>query len=152
MKITKRGEYGLKIMIALASQEAQDRPMTLREIAAHEKLPLKFLEQIMILLRRADLVESSKGSHGGYKLERSAKEITLAEIIRAVDGPLAPMMNAREIKRKIDRRDKHSGLYLVLMDVRNAIAEILDKKTLADVVERALEAQWSDPASSMYYI
>ncbi len=152
MKITKRGEYAFKIMMSLAKDQMLDRPLTLREISAGEKLPLKFLEQIMILLRRAELVESSMGSHGGYKLARPANEITLGEIIRSVDGPLAPVMNAREIKRKIDRRDRHSGLYLVLMDVRNAIAEILDKKTLADVLERSMEAQWSDPASSMYYI
>jgi len=152
MKITKSGEYGLTALVTLASNFESQKMVSLREIAESNKLSIKFLEQVMMALKRAHLVTSVKGKQGGYLLARAPKEITLGEIIRAIDGPLAPMMNAREIRKKIERKDRQSGLYMVMLDVRNAISEILDKKTLEDVLEKSMEAAWSDPSSSMYYI
>ena len=151
MKITKRGEYGLRALLALAMFYGQ-RTLSLREISTQEKLPVKFLEQIMMVLKRSGLVESVKGKHGGYSLSRSPEEITVGEVIRAVDGPLAPITNAKEIERRIQREDHHSGLYSILLDVRNAIAEILDHKSLADVCNKSLELARSKPKRQMYYI
>ena len=151
MKLTKKGEYGLRALLALAL--VYDRKtLCLRELSARERLPVKFLEQIMMILKRAHLVESVKGKHGGYSLARSPEEITLGEVIRVVDGPLAPLATAQEIKKQIQKDDRHPGLYSVLLDVRNAISEILDHKSLADICTESLELVRSRGTRQMYYI
>lgn len=151
MKITKRGEYGLRALLALALVYGQ-KTLNLREISTQEKLPVKFLEQIMMVLKRSNLVESVKGKLGGYSLSRPPEAITLGEVIRTVEGPLAPIANARAIERRIQRDDRHPGLYSILLDVRNAISEILDHKSLADICTRSLELARSRPTRQMYYI
>ena len=151
MKITKRGEYGLRALLALAAVSGQ-RTLSLRQISAQERLPVKFLEQIMMVLKRSGFVESVKGKHGGYSLSRSPAEITVGEVIRAVDGPLAPMATAAEIAKRIQKEDRNSGLYSILLDVRNAISEILDHKSLADICTKSLELARSKPKRQMYYI
>lgn len=151
MKITKRGEYALRALLALVLVHGQ-RTLSLREISLQEKLPVKFLEQIMMVLKRANLVESVKGKHGGYSLSRPPEAITLGEVIRAVDGPLAPIGGAKEMEKRIQKDDRHPGLWSVLLDVRNAISEILDHKSLADVCACSLDIVRSKPARQMYYI
>ena len=151
MKLTKRGEYGLRALLALACVYGQ-RTLALREISAQEKLPVKFLEQIMMVLKRNNFVESVKGKRGGYSLSRPPSEIAVGEVIRAVDGPLAPITTGKEIQRLIQRGDRNAGLYSLLLDVRNAISEVLDKKTLADVCEKTAELVRSKPERQMYYI
>ncbi len=148
MKLTKKGEYALATLGALARVFQQEKLLSLREIAEQEKLPLKFLEQIMMVLNRAHLVRSLKGQRGGYVLSRPPAEITLGEIIRAIDGPLAPILSASEIKRHINSNHPRASLYAVLLEVRDAVSEILDKKTLADVLEKSLALN----SSPMYYI
>jgi Rrf2 family protein len=151
MKLTKRGEYGLRALLALALFYGQ-KTLSLREISLQEKLPVKFLEQIMMTLKRSGFVESVKGKHGGYSLARRPEEITAGEVIRAVDGPLAPVITASEIEKRIRREDRHTGLYSVLLDVRNAISEILDHKSLADICTRSLELSRFKSTRQMYYI
>lgn len=151
MKITKKGEYALRALLALAYAHGE-RTLNLREIAKHEKIPYKFLEQIMILLKRTKFVESVKGKFGGYSLARDPKEITLGQIIRAVEGPLAPIGTAVELRRKIQSEEKHPGLFVTLLEVRDAIADILDQKTLAQVCEKSLELSGSKSPYQMYYI
>lgn len=151
MKLTKRGEYALKTLLILAGAYGQ-RTLSLGEIARSEKLPLKFLEQIMMTLRRNEFVESSKGKGGGYALSRSPKEVMLGEVIRAVEGPLAPIATAAEIEKRARRDVRYGGLYLALLEVRNAVAGILDRKSLADILEKSLELSWSEPSNQMYYI
>jgi Rrf2 family protein len=150
MKITKKGEYALRTLLALACVYGE-RTISLREIAEQEKISYKFLEQIMILLKKMRFVESTQGKFGGYALARSPKEITLGEIIRAVEGPIAPIGTTAEIKRKIQSEEKHRGLYQAFLEVRDAISEILDHKTLADVLEQSLELSRSK-SFQMYYI
>jgi len=110
------------------------------------------MEQIMMVLKGNRLVDSVKGKHGGYSLSRPPEEIMVGEVIRAVDGPLAPMMTAKEIEKMIQKDDHHPGLYAILLDVRNAISEILDHKSLADICTRSLELARSKPTRQMYYI
>jgi Rrf2 family protein len=150
MKITKKGEYSLKALLALTVVH-RARTLSIREIARQEKLPRKYLEQIMMILRKNGFVESVKGNQGGYSLSRDPQDITIGEIIRAVEGPLAPIANAREIEKRIQRNERHAGLYCFLLDVRNAVSEILDKRTLADLCEKSAELCRSD-SSKMYYI
>ncbi len=151
MKITKKGEYALKALLCLV-EVYPHKTRSLREIAQREKLPLKFLEQIMMILKRHGIVQSTKGKLGGYCLAEPPAEITLGKIIRAVEGPLAPIANAEEIQKSIHRDERHAGLYLALLEVRNAISEILDKTTLEDIYEKSLELMRSKPTYSMYYI
>ncbi len=151
MKITKRGEYALRTLLALAFVYGQ-KTLSLREISQRERLPVKFLEQIMMVLKRSNFVLSTKGKHGGYSLSRAPQEIMVGEIIRVVDGPLAPIGNFKEMNRAIQKDERHPGLYSVLLDVRNAISEILDHKSLADVCSRSQELCRSQGDRQMYYI
>lgn len=152
MKITKKGEYALRALIVLASVYDGGGTLTLRQIAERDKLPFKFLEQIMMDLKHARLVQSTKGKHGGYVLARPPKEVTLGEIIRFVDGPLSPILSAEEMEHRIESDDKHAGLYSVLLDVRNAISKILDKRTLADILEISIDRASAKRGGPMYYI
>ncbi len=151
MKITKRGEYALRTLLALAFVYGQ-KTLSLREISQRERLPVKFLEQIMMTLKRNDLVLSTKGKHGGYSLSRPPQEIMVGEIIRVIDGPLAPIGSLKEMNRAIQKDERHPGLYSVLLDVRNAISEILDHKSLADICLRSQELCRSQGDRQMYYI
>jgi len=107
------------------------------ELAKAEDLPVKFLEQVMQQLREAGFVESVRGKHGGYRLAKLASQIPIGQIVRLVDGPLAPIgcvsQTAYEPCNCPDQ--DHCGLRMLMLDVRNAIAAILDRYTLADVVE-----------------
>ena len=152
MKITKRGEYALKALLTLAAASASKKTLSLREIANSESIPYKFLEQIMGQLKQSGFLVSSKGQHGGYALSRHSKEITLGEVIRSVEGPLAPIENAKVLQKMIQTEKEHPGLYAVLLEVRDAVAKILDRKTLADVCEKSFELANSKSSYEMYHI
>ncbi|MBI2167709.1 MAG: Rrf2 family transcriptional regulator [Candidatus Omnitrophica bacterium] len=151
MKLTKKGEYALRALLRLSANYPQ-KSLSLREISERERLPVKFLEQIMMVLKRSGLVESTKGKQGGYTLARRPEEITLGEIIRVIEGPIAPFGTALEIEKRIQKKDPHAGLFACLLEVRNAIAEIVDKKTLADICEKSRELCHSENSHPMYYI
>ncbi|MBI4373057.1 MAG: Rrf2 family transcriptional regulator [Candidatus Omnitrophica bacterium] len=151
MKITKKGEYALKALLAL-SLVYEERTLSLKEISQKEKTPYKFLEQIMMLLKKTGFVQSVQGKYGGYSLSRPPENITLGEVIRAVEGPIAPFGGVKEIKKKIQAEEHHPGFYVTLLEVRNAIAAILDKKTLADICSKSLELTGSKSNYQMYHI
>jgi Rrf2 family protein len=138
MKISKRGEYGMRALIALASMPNQDGVMQIKDIASREQIPVKFLEQILLTLKNSGMVKSRMGSGGGYRLGKPANEITLGQVVRILDGPLAPItcvsQTAYETCGCPD--EETCGLRLVMLDVRNAISNILDCTTLADVARR----------------
>ena len=97
--------------------------------------PEKFLELILLELKNARIVESVRGAKGGYQLRRPPSEIHLSEIIRLIDGPLAPFGDAEQLRSLIDRDLEHRALYQVFLEVRNAAAKILEHTTLADIVD-----------------
>jgi Rrf2 family protein len=109
----------------------------IREIAYEEELPEKFLELILLELKNARVVESVRGSKGGYQLRRPADEIRLSEIIRLIDGPLAPFGDAEQLRSLIDRDRQHRALYQVFLDVRDAAAKILENTSIADIADPA---------------
>jgi Rrf2 family protein len=133
MKVSQKGLYALQALMVLA-RRYQQGAIKIREIAYEEDLPEKFLELILLELKNARIVESVRGAKGGYQLRRAPSEIYLSEIIRLVDGPLAPFGDADSLRELIDRDLPHRSLYRVFLDVRNAAAKILDSTSLADLV------------------
>ena len=136
MKISQKGLYALQAMMMLARRHNQGA-IRIRDIAYEEGLPEKFLELILLELKNARVVESVRGAKGGYQLRRSPSEIHLSEIIRLVDGPLAPFGDAEQLRSLIDRDVEHRALYQVFLDVRNAAARILENTSLADIINGA---------------
>jgi Rrf2 family protein len=143
MKLSKRGEYGLRAMVNLASQPPTVAVVQIKEIAQHEQIPLKFLEQILLILKNAGLLQSRIGAGGGYALARPADQITLGQIVRVLDGPLAPIRCVSKMAYQpcACPDEETCGLRLVMLDVRNAISDILDRTTLADVTRRVEQAR-----------
>lgn len=133
MKISQKGLYALQAMMMLARHYRQGA-IKIRDIAYEEALPEKFLELILLELKNARMVESVRGAKGGYQLRRDPSEIHLSEIIRLIDGPLAPFGDAEQLRELIDRDLPHRALYQVFLDVRDAAARILDNTSLADLI------------------
>jgi len=97
--------------------------------------PRKFLEGILLQLKRGRILVSRRGVEGGYALARPPEEVTLGEVIRLLDGPLSPLGSVSEIAARIERHPRHAPFYGVLRDVRNAVAGILDRTSLADLID-----------------
>lgn len=141
MKLSRKGEYALRAMIDLGiAQEVGRELVQVTELAETEVIPVKFLEQIMFELRAAGYIESRRGKFGGYRLAKPAEDIRIGEIVRLIDGPLAPIgcVSLTNYQRCTCPDEEHCGLRMIMMDVRNAIAGILDRYSLADVVEVTL--------------
>ena len=133
MKISQKGLYALQAMMMLARRYSQGA-IKIRDIAYEENLPEKFLELILLELKNARMVESVRGAKGGYALRRPPSDIHLSDIIRLIDGPLAPFGDAEQLRILIDKDPAHRALYRVFLDVRDAAAKILENTTLADIV------------------
>ena len=133
MKISQKGLYALQALMMLA-RRYQQGSIRIRDIAYEEELPEKFLELILLELKNARIVESVRGAKGGYALRRPPAEIHLSEVIRLIDGPLAPFGDAEQLRSLIHRDVEHRALYQVFLDVRDAAAKILENKTLADIM------------------
>jgi Rrf2 family protein len=142
MRLSKRGEYGLRAMIDLASWDHGKNAVQIKDIAEREQIPAKFLEQILLALKNAGLLHSKMGIGGGYYLAKPADHISLGQIIRILDGTLAPVRCVSQMAYEPCGcpDEQNCGLRLVMQDVRNAIAGILDYTTLADVTHRVESA------------
>ncbi len=144
MRLSKRGEYGLRAMIDLAEAHHSGNPVVqIKDIAEREHIPSKFLEQILLNLKNAGLLHSKMGLGGGYYLAHPPEQITLGQIVRILDGPLAPIRCVSQMAyESCGCPDETTcGLRLTMLDVRNAIASILDHTSLGDVVKRVLAAR-----------
>jgi Rrf2 family protein len=141
MKLSKRGEYALRALIDIGIAQELGFPILQASVlASKEKLPIKFLEQILAQLKRGGYVRSTRGKLGGYSLGKPMKRIRLGSVIRFIEGPLAPIrcVSQTAYVRCSCPDEVHCGLRMLMLDVRNAIARILDRYTLADVVEITL--------------
>lgn len=150
MKLTKRGEYALRTLIRLGiAERMKEGVISVSNLAQQEMLPFKFLEAILFELRTAGYVESTRGKYGGTKLAKPMKAIKMGEVVRLIDGKLAPIGCASETEyEKCSCPDEdHCGLRMLMIDVRNAIANILDRYTLEHVVEVTLRKQERDSAA-----
>lgn len=149
MKLSKRGEYALRALIDLGIAQELGRPLLrISEFVEKEKLPEKFLVQILLQMREAGFVESKRGKLGGYSLARPMDSINFGQVVRLIDGPLAPIACCSQTayERCTCPDEAHCGLRMLMMDVRNAIADILDRYTLADIVGITLRKLRSDRA------
>lgn len=147
MKLSKRGEYGLRAMIDIGlAHELGRELLQLNELAESEKIPVKFLEQILIDLKQGGFLDSVRGKYGGYKLAKPASEVVAGQVVRYLDGPLAPIgcVSQTAYERCSCPDEAHCGLRMLMLDVRNAIANILDRYTLAQVVEVTLRKMRRD--------
>lgn len=133
MKISQKGLYALQAIMTLGRRYGTET-VKIRDIALESNLPEKFLELILLELKNARIVESVRGAKGGYRLRRAPAEIKLSEIIRLVDGPLAPFGDADQLRSLIVTDPDHGALYGVFLEVRDAAAKILESTSVADLV------------------
>jgi Rrf2 family cysteine metabolism transcriptional repressor len=133
VKISQKGLYALQAVMTLA-RRYEEGAIRIRDIAADGDLPEKFLELILLELKNARIVESIRGAKGGYQLHCAPSEIQLSQIVRLIDGPLAPFGNADQLRHLIARDAEHRALYRVFLDVRDAAAKILENTTIADII------------------
>jgi Rrf2 family protein len=154
--ISKRTQYGLKAVLALGKRYGEG-PVRMATIAAEEKIPLKFLELILLDLKGNGLLESKTGKNGGYLLSRPPSTITVGSLIRFMEGPLAPLPCASErAYRPCDECAdvEGCGTRIIMRQVRDAIAEVLDRTTLSELL-RQMEATHSAKSRKealMYHI
>jgi Rrf2 family protein len=132
MRISQKGLYALQALTVLA-RHYPDEVVKIHDIAQEEQLPEKFLEAILRDLKRARFVNSFRGAGGGYRLRRPPEQIHLGEVIRRIDGPLAPFEDAESLRDRVNSDEKHRALFKVLLEVRDATARILDHTSLADL-------------------
>ncbi len=123
------------------SRRYQQGAIKVRDIASESDLPVKFLELILIELKHAWIVESVRGNNGGHRLRRDPSEIRLSEIIRMMDGPLAPFGDADQLRILIAGDAEHRALYQVFLDVRDSAAKILDNTTVGDIIAKRPSAK-----------
>jgi Rrf2 family protein len=140
MKISRTSEYALKALIELAIDYDKGSTVALiSNVAKRKGIPQKYLEQILLSLRNAGILVSKRGVGGGYSLSRPPVNISLGEIIRAVEGSLSPV-SCVSIGSHINCLEESScGLYSVMLEVRDAISSVLDNTSLKDVVRRTLD-------------
>lgn len=150
MTLTKKGEYALRAMIQLGLAKSLGKALVpVSELADSNRLPLKFVERILLELREAGYVETQRGKLGGYMLAKPMQDIHMGELVRLIDGRLAPIACASETDyaRCSCPDEEHCGLRMLMVDVRNAIADILDRYTLGDVVEVTIRKMRQDNAT-----
>ncbi len=139
MRLSKKCDYALRALILMASR-GEAGYQSIAEIAGAEEIPLRYLEQVFLSLKNAGVLSSKSGPSGGYKLRKLPSEISLVEVVRIIDGPVAPARCVSHTAYEKCPREAVCALRPVLDDVRNAIAEILRSMTLEDVAKRARPA------------
>jgi Rrf2 family protein len=137
--LSQKAKYALRALLVLAEHAAEPAPMPISEIADREQISRKFLEAILVELRDSGLLESQRGRHGGYRLARPPGAISFAEVIRAIDGPLAPISCASRTQFRPcdDCRDVSTcAIRWAMLKARDALADALDDCSLADALRQ----------------
>ncbi len=133
MKLTAKGEYACLALLDLAEHQGQGLIKT-DDIAKRRKIPKKYLEQILLLLNKAGYIRSKRGVEGGYALLKDPKDISLAEIIRLIDGPLAPVESASKYFYSYTPLEQSRKFMKVMKDIRDYTAKKLESSTFADLL------------------
>lgn len=132
--LSKKTQYAFQALSYMAQQK-NNEPILIAEIAKKKKIPLKFLENILLLMRKDGILESKKGKGGGYYFKVKPSQVTLARVIRLLDGPIAPLscVSLHFYERCKNCDEKHCGLHDMMIKVRDANLKILENKTVADI-------------------
>jgi len=149
MRISTKGDYATRALQDLALHY-NEGPIPIEKIAARQALPVRYLEQLLLTLKRAGFLLSKRGVNGGYSLAKPPAQITLGEILRAVDGPIEPIYCVAEPPRQECAREPDCVLREVWSEVNKAVSTIIDHTTLQDVCDRlrAVSAQAAVPAAA----
>ena len=137
--LSMKAKYGLRALTFLA-KEYGNGPVLIVDLARHERIPHKFLEIILLDLKRKGILQSKKGKGGGYLLNRPPSATSVGEVVRALDGPLAllPCVSQTAYRRCDECPDEETcGIRSVMKEVRDSTARILDGTTLADILEKS---------------
>jgi Rrf2 family protein len=134
LHFSTRGEYGVRLMVEMARHHGSG-PVSLTEMAEHESLPRPYLEQLVVSLREAGLVMSTRGAHGGYQLAREPGAIRMSDVITALEGPIAPMICASPGAHPSEmcERGDYCTVERLWLRVRDAVVEALDSMSLAEL-------------------
>ncbi|BCJ87062.1 RrF2 family transcriptional regulator [Effusibacillus dendaii] len=135
MKLSARGHYGLIAMAYLAQRE-NEGPIPIKTIATAEQVPEQFLEQILFSMRKAGLVSSVRGPRGGYTLSRSSADITAGEVIRALEGPIAPVECLEADAEECCSKTDNCSTKFVWEKLRDTMVSVLDNITLQEIAQR----------------
>jgi Rrf2 family protein len=144
MKLSVRGEYALRALIVLGLDYIEDDSVVrIQQISERQNIPKRFLEQILNDLKSGGVVESKRGVAGGYRLRRPPEKITLAEVVRYIEGPLAPVscVSERFYEKCSCPNEEKCGIRGVMKEVRDAIVKILEAVTVAQLCERVRALQ-----------
>ncbi len=133
--LSKKSQYAFKAL-AYLTEKVNDGPVLISEISKKKKIPLKFLENILLELKKADILDSKKGKGGGYFLKKSPEKIKVATIIRLVNGPIAmlPCVSLYFYERCKNCNEKHCALHDMMIEVRDATLNIVENRTLKDLL------------------
>jgi Rrf2 family transcriptional regulator, cysteine metabolism repressor len=143
MKISAKGEYAIKAMLDLSMHESEGL-VSIQEIASRQAIPQRYLEQVLLQLKRAGLLASKRGASGGYHLARSPEDITVGEVLRAVEGATAPFESTR------GGRHGPNDLTELWDELSRAVSQVIDRMTFGELAARAALRRTS--ARAMYHI
>jgi Rrf2 family protein len=155
MKLSVRGEYALRALMVLARDYHEDDSVVrTQELSDKQNIPKRFLEQILNDLKSASIVESKRGVAGGYRLRRPPRKITLAEIVRHIEGPLAPVSCVSEkFYEKCSCPDEsRCAIRSVMKEVRDSIVKVMEQTSLADLAERSRQLEEQPFSASDFMI
>ncbi len=134
--LSKKAQYALQALMYMADKPANE-PTLIAEIAKKRKIPLKFLENILLQLKNEGILASKKGKGGGYFFKVPPKDVPLARIIRIIDGPIAmlPCVSLYFYERCKNCDEKHCGLHDIMVQVRDTTLKVLERKTVSDIAD-----------------
>jgi len=150
MKISTQGRYGLRALVDLATNK-NSGAIPLREISSREDISERYLEQLFAKLRKAGIVRSVRGAHGGYLINHSLEEITVGDIIRVLEGSIVPVECVNDDVEDCERSSSCVAQE-VWRELKNQVDDYLDSITLLDLKERAEELNLKNDQGYMYYI
>jgi len=135
--LSKKTQYAFKALMHLA-HEYDKGPVLIADISQKRKIPLKFLENILLELKRADILDSKKGKGGGYYFAVSPSEVSMAKVMRLLDGPIAllPCVSLNFYEKCKNCDEKSCGLHDMMVNVRDATLKILEKKSVGDIARK----------------
>jgi len=136
MHLSSKGEYATRAILELARRYRNDEPVPVDVIAKAQNIPARFLEQILLSLRRAGFVRSRRGPRGGYILAKPPSQISIAQVTRAIDGPLAPVACVSQLEHEDCELSETCELKCLWQELRDTISDLLEGVSFQDIVDR----------------